>query len=204
MPDVEDPAVFHYMLRTVEVVLFASRSGEERRNVIHYRYGDGSPRPSATELTNLGNDVIGSIIDQYEDFVVLGTTWYKVSVRDVEDANGAYVEIATNRVSAGGSQVMPGGVSLCLSKRTARAGRSFRGRFYLIDCDESMFNGDDLNPAFIPAIDELATALLLPRQAGRFLPSVGSRKLGGSTPMASITYDRVADYQRRRGKGRGR
>lgn len=197
------PEVFHFMLRTVEVVLFASRAGEERRNVIHYRYLDGSGRPTVAELDNLLNDVEQEIIDEYEDFTCIGTVWYKISARDMEDVAGAYTEHNINRLAVGGTDVNPGGVSLALSKRTGQAGRSFRGRFYLIDTDESMFNGDDLNPGFIVPINELIVQMLLPRQSGRFLPSVGSRFLGGSTPMNTMTYDRVADYQRRRGKGRG-
>lgn len=200
----EGPDAFHYMLRTVEVVLFASRSGQERRNVIHYRYADGSPRPTVTELNNLLNDVELNIIDQQEDLTVLGTTWYQITARDMEDVNGAVATKSVNRVGAIPGNVLPGSVAFCLSKRTARAGRSYRGRFYMFDLDEAFFNGDDLNPTVITAINELVTALITPRQGNRFVPAVGSRKWGGSTPITAITYDTIADTQVRRGKGRGR
>lgn len=198
------PAVFHYMLRTVEVVLFASRAGEERRNVIHYRYADGSARPTVTELTNLLNDVELNIIDKQEDVTCLGTVWYQITARDMEDVGGAQVARAVTRSGTGGTNVLPGASAFCLSKRTGQPGKSFRGRFYLFDLDESASNGDDLNPAFNFAFTQLANELLLARQAGRFLPSVGSRLLGGSTPILAITWDQVFDTQVRRGKNRGR
>jgi len=205
MPDLVDESdAFHYMLRTVEVVCFASRSGEERRNVIHFRYADGSARPTATELMNLLNDVELALIDEQEDVTCVGTVWYQVTARDMEDVNGATASKSISRVGTGGTQVFPGSVAFCLSKRTARAGRSFMGRLYLFDLSEDFFNGDDLNVGYIPALNQFTAALLLPRQAGRFVPSVGSRRLGGSTPINAITYDLIADTQNRRGKGRGR
>lgn len=194
--------VFHPMVNVVEVVLFAERSGEERRNVIHYNYS--GTRPSSGEMLNLLNDVETDIIQYYEDFVALGTRWYQLTARDMTDENGAIASKSINRISAGPVDNLPGAMSLCLTKRTARPGRSFRGRFYLIDLPEDIFNGDDLNVTFIPAINTLITHLLLVRQAGRFTPAVGSRKLQGGTAIQAITYDLVADTQTRRGKGRGR
>lgn len=203
-PPLALPGAFHLMLRTVEITFFASRSGEERRNVIHYRYADGSPRPTSAELVNLLADMELAVLDQQENITCLGTTWYQITARDMEDVNGATASRAVSRLATGGTQVFPGSIAFCLSKRTARSGGSFRGRFYLFDLSEDFFNGDDLNVAYIPAINQFTAALLLPRQANRFVPSVGSRRLGGSTPITAITYDLVADTQIRRGKGRGR
>lgn len=192
---------FHPAANTVEVTLKASRAGQERRNIIHYRYS-GS-RPTSAELGNLLADVELSIINEYEDFVCLGTVWYEVDAADIHDAGGAFASRAINRVAAGGTQVFPGNVSHCLTKRTGLRGRSYRGRFYLIDLPEDYFNGDDMNVFYLPVVTQLADALLLPRQTGRFHPAVASKTLNGSTDILEITFDLVADSQRRRLKGRG-
>jgi len=195
------PEVFHPMAGTVEIVMFAQRSGEERRNVIHYQYG-GS-RPTTTELTNLCNDVVANILNEQEDVASLGTTWYQVTARDMHDQFGNMVTVPCNRLSTGGTDVLPGAVSFCLSKRTSLPGRSFRGRFYLFDLDEAASNGDDLNPLMNVPLGELAVEMLTPRQSGRFAPAVGSRTRAQSQKMLSITWDQIMDTQVRRGKGRG-
>lgn len=193
---------FHPVAGTVEVVLFASRAGEERRNVIHYQYGGSRPTP--TELTNLCNDVVNNIIDKQEDITCVGTLWYQITARDIHDQFGNMVTIPVSRVGAGGTNVLPGACSICLSKRSDIPGRSRRGRFYLFDIDESMSNGDDLNPAINVPLTALAGQMLLARQSGRFSPAIASRTLGQSIKMTNMTWDQIFDTQTRRGKGRGR
>jgi len=190
-----------YMLNTVEVTLKAERGTNQRANVIHYRYG--ASRPTSAQLSQLCDEVENGIIQEYEDFVCGGTRWYAIRAVDMADLGGVVFEKSINRLAAGGTQVAPSHVSLCLSKHTGRRGQSFNGRFYTIDSPEDMFNGDDLNPGYLPSLNELAAQLLLPRVGGIFAPAVGSRKLGGSTPMTSITWDLTCDSQRRRLQGRG-
>lgn len=193
---------FHPIDNTVEVVTFASRAGEERRNVFHYLYG--LSRPTAAELTNLANDVVANILPKQAGCTVLGTVWYQVTVRDIHDQFGLQVAVPCSVAANLGTDVLPGACSVCLSKRTDLPGRSRRGRFYLFDIDEAMSNGDDLNPAFNVPIGSLVTELLLARQSGRFAPSVASRVLQNSVKMTHITWDQIFDTQVRRGKGRGR
>ena len=160
-------------------------------------------RPTVPELLNLLAAVEGSVIDRYEDFVCLGTRWYELIAQDIHDQTGFQVSRSINRLAAGGTQVSPANVSLCLSKRTSLPGQSNRGRFYVIDCPEDMFNGDDLNPFYNGALTTLANALQQPLLSGRFLPAVGSRRQQGSTVITAISWDQIADSQRRRLKGRG-
>lgn len=189
------------LIQTVEVELRAERSGQARRNVIHYFYLGG--RPTAAELDQLLLEVENGIIQEQEDLSVLGTRWYEAVATDMHDINGIQRTRSMNRQAAGGTQVFPGAVSLCLSKRTSRRGQSYRGRFFLFDLPEDFFNGDDLNPIYIPGINELVAQLILPRVSGRFFPAVGSRKWSGSTPFNVMTYDLISDTQVRRGKARG-
>jgi len=186
---------------TVESKLFAQRSGRLRLNIIHWRYDLGAP--NALELAALNADIEANIIQEYEDFVSLGTQWYQIVSTDIGGVGGATHTRSINRLAAGSLDDHPGNVSYVLSKRTALTGRSRRGRFYLIDLPEDFFNGDLINPAVIGAVDQLAAQLLLPRQSGRFIPAVASPTLSISTQITSITHDGVADSQRRRLTGRG-
>jgi hypothetical protein len=194
--------VFHPVAGTVEVVLFAQRSGQERRNVIHYQYG--GTRPTVAELTNLANDMAADVIGAQKNLVCAGTDWYQVTCRDIHDQFGNMVAIpVSGQGGTGGTNVLPGDSSVCMSKRSGLPGRSFRGRFYLFDIDESYSNGDDLNPLINIFMTDLASKLLTVRQAGRFTPAIASKLRGQSTKMTSMTWDQVMDTQVRRGKGRG-
>lgn len=189
------------ILNTVEVKLFAQRGGKLRLNVFHYGYDLGPP--NALELSALAADIETFIVDKYEDFVAVGTQWYQIVLTDISTATGATWTRAINRVSAGSLDDLPGNCSYVLSKRTGAQGRSKRGRFYLIDLPEDFFNGDLINPFVISAVNSLIGQLVLPRQAGRFVPVVASPTLGTSQAIVAITHDGVADSQRRRLTGRG-
>lgn len=189
------------ILNTVESKLFAQRNGRLRLNIIHWKYDLGAP--STLELAALNADIELNIIQEYEDFVAVGTQWYQIVSTDISGAGGNTHTRAINRLGAGSIDDYPGNVSYVLSKRTGRTGRSKRGRFYLIDLPEDFFNGDIINPLVIGQVDSLAAQLLLPRQAGRFIPAVASPTLGTSQEIVSITHDGVADSQRRRLTGRG-
>jgi len=192
---------FTPITNTVEVKLYAQRGGRLRLNVFHYGYDLGPP--NAVELAALAVDIENGIVDKYEDFVALGTQWYQIVLTDIDSAGGATHTRSINRIAVGSTEDLPGNCSYVLSKRTGATGRSKRGRFYLIDLPEEFFNGDLINPAIIFAVNQLAAQLLLPRQAGRFVPVVASPTLGTSQVITAITHDGVADAQRRRLTGRG-
>lgn len=189
------------ILRTVESKLYAQRGGRLRINYLHWLYS-GS-QPSSAELANLNADIEANIIQEYEDFVAAGTQWYQIVSTDLETSTGATATRNINRISAGSIDDFPGNVSYVLSKRSGQRGRSRRGRFYLIDLPEEFFNGDVINFAVLPALNDLIAQMLLPRQSGRFTPAIASRVLGDSVAMTAITHDGVADSQRRRLTGRG-
>jgi len=186
---------------TVEVKLYAQRSGRLRLNVFHYRYNN--PPPSSAELASLCTEIEGGIVQEYEDFISLGTQWYQIVATDIATSGGATATRSINRLSAGPVDDFPGNVSYVLSKRTGTTGRSARGRFYLIYLPEDFFNGDNFNPFYAATVNDLVFQLLQPRVGGRFTPAVASRTQGISRPITAITSDGVADSQRRRLTGRG-
>jgi len=190
------------MLATVEVVISAERDGRQRKNVLHYRSTTGAP--TVAELEALCIHVRENITDKYAECVCAGTQFVSVKATDVSTATGAQHELYMNRGTIGGAQVMPGQVSLCMTKRTSVRGKSTRGRLFTFDVPEDHFNGDILNPGYLPVLTQLAGRFMQTANGGQFVPAVGSRKNGNSQPITAITWDQVADTQRRRLTGRGR
>jgi len=187
---------------TVEVVLSAERGGEERENVIHYRYSGALP--TAAELNTLCTELVNNLLPVCAVLAVVGTNWVKIKASEMSTAGGLVQEqtVFVPGVALGG--VLPGNVSHCLTKRTSFRGPSFRGRFYLFDLAEAYFTGDDVEIALLPFITGLGNALLTSRVGGKFTPAVGSDAIGGSTIFNAVTFDLIADSQRRRLKKRGR
>jgi len=198
------PEAFHPMFFTVEVVLYAVRGTNERRNVIHYHYTGAAP--STGELGSLLDDLDGGMFvnNLYPGLVALGTTWYLLTAQDKAAASGAYATKAVSHSSSySASTANNSNVSLCLTKRTAIRRRYATGRFYMIDCPENEFDNDQLNVAFLAGLTLFANALKASRVSGRFQAAVGSRKYTGSNPITTIDWDFNADSQRRRLRGRG-
>lgn len=193
---------FTPIANTVESTLIAQREGRQRLNVIHWNVGTAVP--STAELEQLNDEILAGIIDKQKQITCLGTAWTEVRSVFIETASGSVVSNSAFIAGTGGTQVFPGNVSHCLTKRTALRGRSFRGRFFLFDLSEDYFNGDTVNPGYLPAITALANELLLERVGGLFKPAVASRLLQGSQAIQEITFDQVADTQSRRLTGRGR
>jgi len=193
---------FEPILNTVEVKFFAQRNNQLRMNVIHFNY-DGAPRPNAGTLATMLEDCIAGILIPQATITTNATRWYYHSARDIHDANGAEVFSSTQIQGIIANQAFPGNVSFALTKRTGVVGRSHRGRYYLFDMAEDFFNGDDLNIIELPNLAVLAASLLAKRGGGTFVPAVGSKKLGLSTLINAITFDGIADSQRRRLSGRG-
>lgn len=201
MPD-ESPIPTPLIIpNTVEVVMHAQRSGNERCNVIHYGY-TGAP-PVESELDTLCQEVETTIIEEQEDHTSQGTHWYKVVAYDLGDPAGAFHERSVTRLGIGGSDVNSWQTAFCLSKRSGRRGRSAHGRYYNFDIPKDNIGEDELNLTIYPSIGDQAARMLEPRVGGRFLPVVASRKLLTTQRFTSVTWDSKMDSQDRRSKARG-
>jgi len=194
---------FQAIAQCVEVVLSAERSGEERKNIIHYKYPSGV-LPDESEMHALAVEIGDHIINSQQILTCIGTNWIEIKVSEMSTAGGLVhtVPIFRSGLAAGGN--LPGNSAHCLTKRTGFRGGTFRGRYYLFDMPESYFNGDDLELPILPWVTGLANELLFPRVGGRFVPVVGSKTIHAGTIINGITFDLVADSQRRRLKKRGR
>jgi len=192
---------FHRIANCVEVVIKAERSGEERRNVIHYEY---TADPTASSMTALANGVKDSIVTPCANITCIGTTWNAIQVTNVDAPNSLQIEVPMSISGLAGGGVLTGNASHCLTKRSNLVGRSMRGRFYLFDLFESYCNGDDVELAMIPWINLIASGLTQNQVGGIYKPVVGSRLLQAGTEFHSVSYDFIMDSQYRRLKKRGR
>lgn len=196
--------VFHPIANTVQVYWKAQRGGKLRENVIHYQYT--APRPTQSELDALLDDITNSIlgVTGIPSVTMQNTNWYEIGARDVHDAFGA-TTIHSIGVTGlyGQASANNSNVSLALSKRTGVAARFARGRLFLFDTPENMFDEDLLNIIFVPALSIICAHLLASRSNGRFRAAVGSRVRALSVQLTAMNFDFVADSQRRRLQGRG-
>lgn len=111
---------------------------------------------------------------------------------------------ATHHVHADYSLAGQGTVSLPLqncvvmSLRTARPGRSYRGRMYFPLSAGSLAAGHLIAAAVMEGMVDALAGVFTANVAAGWTPSVISTTLGISTPIVSVDADQRADTQRRR------
>lgn len=193
---------FQRIASCVEVVLKAERSGEERRNVIHYEYT--TVVGLEDNMVLLAEELRDDLLSAQAIITCGGTTWNAIQVTNVDVENSLQIELPVNVSGTAGGGVLTGNAAHCLTKRSNLTGRSKRGRFYLFDLPEAYANGDDVEFVMIPWINGVANALTANRVGGIFKPVIGSRLLHAGTEYHSISYDFIMDSQYRRLKKRGR
>jgi len=185
----------------VEIVTFAARDSNERRNVFHYAYTGTAP--TAGELETLLEQWELSVIEAQEDLTHNNTVFYKALARDLGDPAGAFAERSMFRIGVDTNDAAPSSVSLCMSKRSGLRGKSRHCRFYLFDLSDNFFSKDNTNLGYLPLLNNLAENLLEHRMSERFVPCIASRKHLETYPIRSFTWDFTVDSQRRRISGRG-
>lgn len=193
---------FQAIDKCVEVVLKAERSGEERRNVIHYEWSTSVGLEA--NMIQLAEELRDGLLPFQAILTCIGTVWNAIQVTNVSEPNSLQIELPVNQTGVAAGGVLTGNASHCLTKRSNLTGRSMRGRFYLFDLPEAYANGDDVEMVFIPWINNVVNELTSARVGGIFRPVIGSRKLHAGTTFQSMTYDFIMDSQYRRLKKRGR
>jgi hypothetical protein len=130
-----------------------------------------------------------------------------VGIRDIRTPNQPeYVDTGAAVVGTGTGDLLPLQTALCITLRTALAGRSYRGRVYLFGYAESVndANGRIVSSAtsvsFVTAIKSaLASSSLDLGIISRPAPTLPIPRAGGVTAVTSIVArDTIWDTQRRR------
>jgi hypothetical protein len=196
--------MFHPIDHTVEVAIQGKESGQARVNVLAYKYS-GTP-PTPTELTNLGAAIAGAVLPAMEAAAVTTVSWQNIHLRDMNSGVGSAVDypLVGPFVGLRSTPGAPGNVTLSLSKRTAFAGRSFRGRFYTVGPAQNDFPLDTATSAYVTLATNIGIQLLVSFLTGRFQPAVASISMAASNPIISVVIDTVVDSMRRRLLNRGR
>lgn len=170
-------------------------------NVLHYRPALINLNPTAEALANVINEII---IPQYRACISSRNLVEKIVVVPAVGDDGGF-ELGVNLNGTGGSDTVTAQQAAIVSWKTAKRGRSFRGRTYLPPCSEGVIDGN-FTAAYLTTLGDFATAAMQPTSLGVF----GAWQL----VIASYTKDEANDVvsyvtplypgvQRRRRPGSG-
>lgn len=169
---------------------------------------------TGTQLNGLANTVWDWWDAEISPFVSDAIDLVKVRARDmsaqfnfVEEFVGA--SPVDGNVSAG---ILPGNATMTIKFGTGMAGRSRRGRNYVIGLTEDQVSGDNVAPltvsGYIAAYEELASILdgvgmthVVASRAN--CPDPETPCAGNTWPVTTYSSDGIVDSQRRRLAGRG-
>jgi hypothetical protein len=133
---------------------------------------------------------------------MIGTTvaLSEVGIRDLNEANQAEYNATTSLAGGSATGPLPPGVAMCCTLRTAKAGKSYRGRYYQGGFTEGYNDATgQANAAVATALEEWVTDLQEAFNGRQMTLAVASRTLGTSEPVTAVQVrDRVWDTQRRR------
>lgn len=131
-----------------------------------------------------------------------------ITAKDVSVANGE--EVALTYTSGGngtaGNAPMAANAAICISLRTIKTGRSFRGRFYLGGLEQTYLltaqnittaSASSISAAFAALISLMTTAGYILGVLSKFAAKV-ARVTGLLTDVIGIVVDTKVDSQRRR------
>lgn len=123
---------------TVQIVLNWVLGTQEVKNVVHVRVPGGfQATPTiADSVTSAFDALVTSSL--LRPFLAATTRTPFASLRDIRNPNGALVEgVLDGTLGTGVSDELPKQIAAVVTLRTAKAGRSFRGRAYLPGFDEA-------------------------------------------------------------------
>lgn len=217
---------------TIEVRLLWALAGNGAVNVLH---ATSSSAPVNQALANtLGAAIKSAFTANLAPMMNSGSGLVRVGVRDLRVEHAAeFLDAGASVVGTGTGDSLPSQVALCMTLRTASAGKSFRGRVYLGGFTETQNDPAGLGivaastncVAFLTAVSSAMSGSGLvfavasrPAERSTVVKTTfhndgttttrtitqSPARAGGSTPVTSISSRNVAwETQRRRTNGRG-
>lgn len=196
--------------RLVKAEVRFTWNNQQVENVLHFRHVIDSPDP--TNMLALAQAINDSVVSEWLPTMTSSVTFREVYVEEYADAISQSVTFPGTGGGGFAGQSMPGNCALCVSLRTAFAGRSRRGRFYTIGMNELHQDGGVVSAAYssawLGALQDLADRVALQNWEwviASFIDNGVPRPTGLVTPVtARVLVDSFVDSQRRRLQGRGR
>lgn len=195
---------------TAQVEAVFSLDGQVVENVLFYQGTD----LSETSLAALLDAVNAAIRSQVLPLLHSTLQLLRVVGQIIDVADGLTALSVTSLPASGGAggTSLPSNVAVCVSKRTAFSGRSFRGRNYIPGIPSAQRSGvNELESSFVSSIRAAWEVVLDAGVDDGWVPVVVSRFHAGAprvtgvaTPITGvIVVDNIIDSQRRRLPGRG-
>lgn len=142
----------------IQIKLGWTIAGPGAFNVIHVRKGSAQTLDQ-TLANSIGSAVKGAYTGNLPALMTTNVALHRIYSRDLSAPN--MPEFQDTGAAVGGtdavSQPLPASVALCLTLRTAKAGRSFRGRFYLGGFSEAQ---NDTSGLALPAAAAAAVSFV--------------------------------------------
>jgi len=176
-------------------------------------YAQMAGAPTLTDMTDLAGTLVNWFDTQLQPLVSNGTALTKVLVRDMSEESGAAIEFTTDLPMAGtGGSALPGNVTVSSKWSTGLAGRSFRGRTYLVGLPvgNNTTSANLLDAGYLSDLQDAYTALIADISVddrkfvvASFFHNGSARDTAVLTEILSVTVNNALDSQRRRLAERG-
>lgn len=203
-------------------MFFSTPTGDIAENV-HGINRHSSADASTAELTSVCNDFknwwqFGSGVHTAKDVMGTGYTLQTITAKDLNLVDGAEISIAVNQAGADTGGTLAAGLTFAITTRTARTGRSHRGRTFVVGPTVNCLltgSKDSVDPTWanniLTAYGGALTGTYSVNNAGRTLCILSYSN--ANAYRANISAEDVVgfgysdlnlDYQRRRAPGHAR
>jgi hypothetical protein len=203
--------IFVPVPNTAKIELVYSIDGQTLENVMHFV---GANPPTETDLTNLAADARLMWHGTFRNIQALGCQLVKIKATDCSSEDGAAIEYTTLLPDTGtiSEEMMSNNVTACVSLKTAKRGRSYRGRIYVPGLPISAVSTNTLTTTVVNYLNSYFSewnwldndgepwGLVVASRYHNNQPRV----IGVTTPVTSFITNSTVASQRRRLPGRGR
>jgi len=197
-------------VNTLKAEMIYNHIGQICENVL---YAQMAGTPSITDLTDYAGTLVNWFDTQLQPLVSNGTALVMVKVRDMTTESGAAIEFTVDLpISGTGGSALPGNVTVATKWSTGLAGRSFRGRSYLVGLPvgNNTTNANVLDSGYASDLDDamenLITDITVDDRTfvvASFFHLGAPRVTAVLTEIIAASVDTNLDSQRRRLAGRG-
>lgn len=186
------------------VITFENTAGNQANNILYFQ--DEAAGAPATRLAQLQAEIVDWLGASWD--TVANENWSAVGL-DLRYMNDESDFFLTDSLDIPGTLIgnaLPSEVTIAISLRTGKTGRSFRGRLYHVGMGEDNADGDLISEGYRSNLIAAYASLVADPQVNDFYWGVVSfvsdgvpRTSGILTPYSQVTIvDRIVDSQRKR------